>query len=169
MGPEAFEEAQARLVLEVPLTLRASQQGWLVRASHAGNGADTRWQRLMRKSFGGFCEPSHPRDQCLSLLDDVLLALGPGVRSAASRVPWARRDQASSGITSSSRRRATWSDSGLMPSTSPRTSSLWKKGCIPKPLFSNIHAWMSALQRRRSELTQKYGLQRGGGLLIRRP
>jgi len=55
-----------------------------------------------------------------------------------------------------------------MPSTSPRTSSLWKKGCIPKPLFSNIHAWMSPLQRRRSELIQEYDLQRGVGLL-RRP
>jgi len=48
---EAFEEALARLVLEVPLTLRAPQQGLLVRASHPGNNADTRWQRLMRKSL----------------------------------------------------------------------------------------------------------------------
>ncbi|MFP2924698.1 hypothetical protein ACLESO_05665 [Pyxidicoccus sp. 3LG] len=67
---EAFEEALAQLVLEVPLTLGASQQGWLVRASHAGNAADTRWQRLMRKSFGGLCEPGQRRDSCLSLLDD---------------------------------------------------------------------------------------------------
>ncbi|WP_338052955.1 hypothetical protein [Pyxidicoccus trucidator] len=52
---EAFEEALARLVLEAPLTLRAPQQGLLVRASHPGNSADTRWQRLMRKSFGGLC------------------------------------------------------------------------------------------------------------------
>ena len=67
---EAFEEALARLVLEVPLTLRAPQQGLLVRASHPGNSADTRWQRLMRKSFGGLCEPGQRRDHCLSLLDD---------------------------------------------------------------------------------------------------
>jgi len=55
---EAFEEALARLVLEVPLTLRAPQQGSLVRASHPGHSADSRWQRLMRKSFGGLCEPA---------------------------------------------------------------------------------------------------------------
>jgi hypothetical protein len=32
---EAFEEALARLVLEVPLTLQVPQQGGLVRASHS--------------------------------------------------------------------------------------------------------------------------------------
>jgi hypothetical protein len=69
---EAFEEALARLVLDVPLTLRAPQHGLLVRASHPDNGADTRWQRLMRKSFGGLCEPGQRRDHCLSLLDDGL-------------------------------------------------------------------------------------------------
>ncbi|QSQ23729.1 hypothetical protein JY651_01715 [Pyxidicoccus parkwayensis] len=69
---EAFEAALARLVLEEPLTLRAPQQGLLVRASHPGNSADTRWQRLMRKSFGGLCEPGQRRDNCLSLLDDGL-------------------------------------------------------------------------------------------------
>ncbi|MBZ4418510.1 hypothetical protein [Myxococcus sp. RHSTA-1-4] len=67
---EAFEEALGRLVLEVPLTLRAPQQGWLVRASHSGRDVDTRWRRLMRKSFGGLCEPGQRRDSCLSLLDD---------------------------------------------------------------------------------------------------
>ena len=67
---EVFEEALGQLVLDVPLTLRAPQQGWLVRASHSGNAADSRWQRLMRKSFGGICEPGQRRDHCLSLLDD---------------------------------------------------------------------------------------------------
>jgi len=67
---EAFEEALARLVLEVPLTLRAPQQGSLVRASHPGHSADSRWQRLMRKSFGGLCEPGQCRAHCLCLLDD---------------------------------------------------------------------------------------------------
>nr|WP_225412268.1 hypothetical protein [Stigmatella hybrida] len=66
----AFEEALGQLVLEVPLTLRAPQQGWLVRISHAGNAANTRWHHLMRKSFGGLCEPGQRRDNCLSLLDD---------------------------------------------------------------------------------------------------
>ncbi|NVJ15705.1 hypothetical protein [Myxococcus sp. AM010] len=69
-----FEEALARLVLEVPLALRAPQQGLLVRASHSGNSADARWQRLMRKSFGGLCEPGQRRTHCLSLLD-----IGPGL------------------------------------------------------------------------------------------
>jgi len=67
---EAFEEALARLVLDAHLTLRAPQQGWLVRASHSGNAADTRWQRLMRKSFGGLCEPGQRKDHCLSMLED---------------------------------------------------------------------------------------------------
>ncbi|WP_225409389.1 SitA5 family polymorphic toxin [Stigmatella hybrida] len=71
---EAFEEALARLVLEVPLSLRAPQQGLLVRASHPGSSADTRWQRLMRKSFSGLCEPGQRGDHCLSLLD-----IGPGL------------------------------------------------------------------------------------------
>ncbi|QAT85932.1 putative lipoprotein [Corallococcus coralloides] len=67
---EAFEEALAQLVLDVPLTLRAPQQVLLVRASHPGTRADSRWQRLMRKSFGGLCDPGQRRDHCLSLLDD---------------------------------------------------------------------------------------------------
>jgi len=55
----AFEEALALLVLEVPPTLGAPHQGWLVRVSHPGSDsrADSRWQRLMRKSFGGLCAP----------------------------------------------------------------------------------------------------------------
>ena len=69
---EAFEEALTRLVLDAPLTLRVPHEGWLVRASHSGNTADTRWQRLMRKSFGGLCKPGQRGDQCLSLLDDGL-------------------------------------------------------------------------------------------------
>ncbi|NMO17726.1 hypothetical protein HPC49_23820 [Pyxidicoccus fallax] len=71
---EAFEEALARLVLEVPLTLRAPQQGWWVRASHSGDATDARWQRLMHKSFGGLCEPGRRGDNCLSLRD-----VGPGL------------------------------------------------------------------------------------------
>ncbi len=69
---EAFEEALTQLVLEVPLTLRPPQQGWLVRASYPSNAPDTRWQSLMSKSFGGICEPGQRRETCLSLLDDVM-------------------------------------------------------------------------------------------------
>jgi hypothetical protein len=69
---EAFEEALSQLVRNTPLTLRSPPQGWLVRASYPSNDADTRWQRLMGKSFGGICEPGLRRDSCLSLLDDVM-------------------------------------------------------------------------------------------------
>jgi hypothetical protein len=72
VGAEAFEEALTRMVLNAPLTLRPPQQGWLVRASYSSDAPDTRWQRLMSKSFGGLCEPGQRRESCLSLLDDVM-------------------------------------------------------------------------------------------------
>jgi hypothetical protein len=71
VAAEAFEEALTRWVLNAPLELRSPQQGWLVRASYPSNDADTRWQRLMSKSFGGFCEPGQRGEDCLSPLDDV--------------------------------------------------------------------------------------------------
>jgi len=67
---EAFEEALAQMVLEVPLKLHVPPQGWLVRTSHSGKAADTRWHRLMRKSFGGLCGQGQRGDHCISLLDD---------------------------------------------------------------------------------------------------
>jgi hypothetical protein len=69
---EAFEQALAQWVLDVPFTLRPPQQGWLVRASYPSDEEDTRWQRLMSKSFGGICEPGQRKESCLSLLDDVM-------------------------------------------------------------------------------------------------
>jgi hypothetical protein len=69
---EAFEEALTHLVLNAPLALRPPQQGWLVRASYPSDDPDTRWQRLMSKSFGGLCAPGQLRDYCFSLLDDVM-------------------------------------------------------------------------------------------------
>lgn len=69
---DAFEESLTGLLLNAPLHLRAPQQGWLVRASYASNDADSRWRSLMSKSFGGICEPGQRRDNCLSLLDDVM-------------------------------------------------------------------------------------------------
>jgi hypothetical protein len=69
---EAFEEALSQLVRNTPLTLRSPPQGWMVRASYPSNDANTRWQRLIGKSFGGICEPGLRRDSCLSLLDDVM-------------------------------------------------------------------------------------------------
>ncbi len=72
---DAFEDSLSRMVLAAPLTLRAPGQGWLQLASHSTQ-PDTRWRRLMSKSFGGYCPPGQLRDDCLSLLDDVM-GLGP--------------------------------------------------------------------------------------------
>ncbi|HLL06191.1 MAG TPA: hypothetical protein VK539_36805 [Myxococcaceae bacterium] len=71
VGADAFEDALSRLVLATPLTLRSPRQGWLIRVSYPSD-TDTRWQLLMSKSFGGPCEPGQVRDDCLSLLDDVM-------------------------------------------------------------------------------------------------
>jgi hypothetical protein len=72
VGADAFERALTQLMLGAPLPLRHPRQGWLVRASYPSDDADTRWQSLMSKSFGGICEPGHRREDCLSLLDDVM-------------------------------------------------------------------------------------------------
>ncbi len=62
-----------RIVLNgVPLPLHSAQQGGLVRASYPSLDAETRWQRLMSKRFGGICKPGQRSDNCLSLLDDVM-------------------------------------------------------------------------------------------------
>ncbi|HSP81526.1 MAG TPA: hypothetical protein VLQ93_23610, partial [Myxococcaceae bacterium] len=50
---DEFEETLAWLVLETPLSLRPSQQGWLVRASYPGGDAGGRSEHLSRMSFGG--------------------------------------------------------------------------------------------------------------------
>jgi hypothetical protein len=67
-----FEEALGQLVLMAPLTIRPAQQSWLVHASYPSNDADTRWRQLMSKSFGGLCEAGQRRDDCLSVLDDLM-------------------------------------------------------------------------------------------------
>jgi hypothetical protein len=69
---DAFEKALRQLALNAPLTLRPAQQGGFVRASYPELDADTRWQRLMSKRFGGLCKPEQRREDCLSLLDDVM-------------------------------------------------------------------------------------------------
>lgn len=69
---EAFEESLSRLILNSSLTLRTPQERGWVRATYASNNEDTRWQRLMSKSFGGICEPGQRQENCLSLLDDVM-------------------------------------------------------------------------------------------------
>ncbi|MFY0575862.1 hypothetical protein ACN28S_17195 [Cystobacter fuscus] len=72
MNADTFEEALTRLVLNAPLPLRTSQQGWLVRASYPSDGTDTRWQNLMSKGLGGICKPAQRGEDCLSLSDDVM-------------------------------------------------------------------------------------------------
>lgn len=74
MGVDAdeFERALAQLVLEARLSIRSPQQSWLVRASFPSGNANPRWQHLARKSLGGICKPGLRRDDCLSLLDDVM-------------------------------------------------------------------------------------------------
>lgn len=66
-----FESSLERLILAIPLPLRSSEQGWLVRASYPSSEANIRWQRLITKSSGGLCEAGHRREDCLSMLDDL--------------------------------------------------------------------------------------------------
>jgi hypothetical protein len=66
---DTFEAALTRLVLEVPLTLRSPQQGWLVRASYFSDDAGSRWQHLLSRSLGGLCKAGQRETDCLSLLD----------------------------------------------------------------------------------------------------
>lgn len=68
----AFEVALAGLVLNLPLALDSSGQGGVVRASYPGGDADSRWRRLMSKTFYGLCEPGQRGEHCLSLLDEVM-------------------------------------------------------------------------------------------------
>lgn len=68
---DPFEEALTRLALEAPLTLRSSQEGWLLRTSSSAT-AGPQWQRMARMSVGGMCKAGQPKEGCLSLLDDVM-------------------------------------------------------------------------------------------------
>lgn len=72
VGRGDFVEALAALVLDMPLAIRSPQQGWWVRTASLRNEEDTSWQHLVRKSFGGMCQPHQPKEDCLSLLDDVM-------------------------------------------------------------------------------------------------
>ncbi|HYH99114.1 hypothetical protein [Hyalangium sp.] len=72
VGADEFEEALTLLVLHAPLTLRHPQQGWLVRTSSSSPTQAPRWQDLARKGLGGLCKAGQPKDDCLSVLDDVM-------------------------------------------------------------------------------------------------
>jgi hypothetical protein len=67
-----FEEALARLVLAVPLSLRPTQAGLLVRAGAWGPAADATWQQVLRKDYGRWCQARESAGDCLSLLEDGL-------------------------------------------------------------------------------------------------
>ena len=67
-----FKEALVQLVLETPLSLRPSQQGWLVRTSAPYKDVGTSQPHLPHKGFGSLCRPRQQREGCLSLLDDVV-------------------------------------------------------------------------------------------------
>lgn len=71
---DEFKEALARLVLDAPLSIRPSQQGWLVRTSAPINDADSSRKHLFGKSFGGPCRSRQSKANCLSLLDVVGLS-----------------------------------------------------------------------------------------------
>ncbi|HZI11650.1 MAG TPA: AHH domain-containing protein, partial [Myxococcus sp.] len=72
VGEDDFEEALARLVLEVPLTLRPSQAGWRVRAASHGATVDRTWQYALRGDHGRWCKAHEGPVDCLSLLEDGL-------------------------------------------------------------------------------------------------
>jgi len=72
VGEADFERALARLVLEVPLSLRPPEGGWLVRASTPGGSMDQALQVALRKGYGRWCQAHEGPGDCLSLLEDGL-------------------------------------------------------------------------------------------------
>jgi hypothetical protein len=69
---DALETTLTQLLLDAPLTLRPAQAQPLVRLASSSPLEASRWEDLVRKSFGGICHPGQPREHCLSLLDDVM-------------------------------------------------------------------------------------------------
>lgn len=67
-----FEEALGQLVLAEPLVIRPAGQGWLVRTSSPRESEQATTGYWVGKALGGPCRPGQPREQCLSLLDDVM-------------------------------------------------------------------------------------------------
>ncbi|HEX8697519.1 MAG TPA: hypothetical protein VF815_01650 [Myxococcaceae bacterium] len=90
-----FEGALARLMLDEPLVVHPAGQGWVVRASFSPPAGDTSY--WLGKALGGPCRPGQPRNECVSLLDDVMglsstekLALGLGLSLQPMRESIAR-------------------------------------------------------------------------------
>ncbi|MFP2904048.1 AHH domain-containing protein [Pyxidicoccus sp. 3LFB2] len=67
-----FEESLARLVLDVPLSLRTSNTGWLVRASARGSTLDRALRSTLHRDYGRWCRAHEGPGDCLSLLEDGL-------------------------------------------------------------------------------------------------
>jgi len=72
VNKDDFERALTRLVLELPLSLRPPEGGWLVRASTHGGTMDKALQAALRKGYGRWCQAHEGPGDCLSLLEDGL-------------------------------------------------------------------------------------------------
>lgn len=95
VGEEDFEASLRWLLLEVPLAVRPAGQGFVVRASHSPPAEDTAY--WFGKALGGPCRPGQPRNECVSLLDEVMglsqgekLVLGLGMSLQPMRQSIAR-------------------------------------------------------------------------------
>lgn len=67
-----FERALGRLLLNEPMVLRGAEQGWVVRTSSSTVSGESSMGYWLGKGLGGPCRPGQPKEQCLSLLDDVM-------------------------------------------------------------------------------------------------
>jgi hypothetical protein len=81
-----FEEALERLMLHEPLAIRPAGPDWLVRTASSREAEESSAGSWVGKALGGPCRPGQPKQQCVSLLDDVMglrpwekVALGLGL------------------------------------------------------------------------------------------
>jgi hypothetical protein len=95
VSEETFEKALGRLLLEEPLVVRPAGQGFVVRTSATHPSGDAAY--WLGKALGGPCRPGQPRNECVSLLDDVMglrpwekLAMGLGLSLEPMRESIAR-------------------------------------------------------------------------------
>lgn len=69
---EAFSDTLARLLLDVPLSLRPSQAGRLLLAASTGQALDDGVRLGLRREYGRWCAARESSGDCLSLLKDGL-------------------------------------------------------------------------------------------------
>ncbi len=72
VSEDDFEESLARLVLDMPLSLRPADAGRLVRTSTRGATTDKVLQAALHRSYGHWCQAHESPGDCLSLLEDGL-------------------------------------------------------------------------------------------------